>query len=53
MKALGWTHIMHECRHTFITRLDNAGANQICIQLIVVHQQNSVTSKVYTHKAYT
>lgn len=50
MKKLGWTHHLHECRHTFITRLDNAGANRTCINLIVGHAGNGVGEQVYTHK---
>ena len=40
----------HTCRHTFITRLDDLGANHVCIQLIVGHKNNDVTMDVYTHK---
>ena len=50
MKKLGWVHHLHECRHTFITRLDNAGANRVCINLIVGHVGNGVGERVYTHK---
>lgn len=50
MKRFDWIHHMHECRHTFITRLDNAGANKICIQQIVGHKGADVTDQVYTHK---
>lgn len=50
MKKLGWKHHLHECRHTFITRLDNAGANRVCINLIVGHAGTGVGEQVYTHK---
>lgn len=50
MKFLGWKHHPHECRHTFITRLDNAGANRVCINLIVGHAGEGIGEQVYTHK---
>lgn len=43
-------HHPHECRHTFITRLDNAGANKVCIDLIVGHASGTVGERTYTHK---
>lgn len=49
---LGWKHHPHECRHTFITRLDNAGANKVCVQKIVGHKGKDVTDQVYTHKTH-
>ena len=50
MKQLGWDHHLHECRHTFITRMDDAGANRVCIDLIVGHKSSHVGMSVYTHK---
>ena len=50
MKKLNMDHIPHECRHTLITRLDNAGANRISINLIAGHSSGSVGERVYTHK---
>ena len=50
LTKLNITHTPHECRHTFITRLDNAGANRVCIQQIVGHKGSDVTDQVYTHK---
>lgn len=52
MKKLDWNHHPHECRHTFITRMDNAGANKVCIQQIVGHKGSSVTDSVYTLKSH-
>lgn len=52
MKKLGWTHHLHECRHTFITRMDNVGANRTCIDLIVGHKSQNVGVSVYTHKSH-
>ena len=50
MEKLGWVHHLHECRHTFITRLDDVGANKVCVQKIVGHKGIDVTDQVYTHK---
>lgn len=43
-------HTPHDCRHTFITLLDNAGANQTTIKRLAGHALQDVTSKIYTHK---
>ena len=40
----------HECRHTFISRLDSAGANRRCIDLLAGHKSKEVGERVYTHK---
>lgn len=50
LTKLNINHVPHECRHTFITRLDNAGANRNCINLIVGHKGNNVGERIYTHK---
>lgn len=50
MQSLGMNHNPHEARHTFITILDNAGANKTSIQRLAGHSSRDVTSKVYTHK---
>lgn len=44
-------HTPHDCRHTFVTLLSNAGADEICIKRLVGHSSgNDVTEKIYTHK---
>lgn len=43
-------HTIHDCRHTFVSLLDSAGANPICIDRLVGHASKNITSKVYTHK---
>lgn len=50
MQSLDMNHTPHETRHTFITALDNAGANKTAIQRLAGHASRDVTSKVYTHK---
>ena len=50
MKDLGTDHTPHECRHTFRSKLDSAGANKVCIDLLMGHKSSSVGERVYTHK---
>ena len=50
MKALKLHHYPHDCRHTFATLLNNAGANPTSVKRILGHASKDVTEKVYTHK---
>ena len=50
MKQLKIEHTPHECRHTFRSRLDSAGANKRCIDLLMGHTSKDVGERVYTHK---
>ncbi len=50
MKKLQMKHTPHECRHTFRSRLDSAGANKVCIDKIMGHKSSDVGERVYTHK---
>jgi integrase len=50
MDEYGFQHLTHDCRHTFISKLDAAGANKVSIDRIVGHSSQSVGEKVYTHK---
>ncbi len=50
MKAWGMDHTPHECRHTFRTRLDGAGANQKCSDLLMGHVSKDTGNRVYNHK---
>ena len=43
-------HIPHDTRHTFISRLQTAAADHICIQRLVGHTSDNITDNVYTHK---
>ena len=40
----------HECRHTFESKLDSAGANRKCIDLMMGHKSKDVGNRVYNHK---
>ncbi len=51
MTKLGMNHLPHECRHTFRSKLDSAGANQTCIDLIMGHKSGNIGERVYTHKS--
>lgn len=53
MEQLGMDHKPHNCRHTFATRMDNAGANKLAIKRIMGHASKDITDKVYTHKDIT
>lgn len=52
LSSIGITtyHTPHDCRHTFISLLDSAGANPVCIDRLVGHASKSITTKTYTHK---
>lgn len=50
MGKLEMEHTPHECRHTFRSRLDSAGANKVCIDRIMGHKSKGTGERVYTHK---
>lgn len=50
MEQLEMNHTPHECRHTFATLMDNAGANNLARKRIMGHASSDITDKVYTHK---
>lgn len=50
MEHFNMDHTPHECRHTFRTRLDSAGANKKCIDMLMGHKSKEVGERVYTHK---
>ena len=50
MSGLHLEHTPHECRHTFRSLMDSAGANKRCIDLIMGHKSKDVGERVYTHK---
>ena len=39
----------HECRHTFRSRFDSAGANKRCIDLMMGYKSGDVGERIYTH----
>ncbi len=46
----GHTPTPHECRHTFETLLDGAGANRKCVDLLMGHVSKDTGNRVYNHK---
>lgn len=50
MKLMNIDRTVHECRHTFSTKLDSAGANRVCIDRLMGHSSKSTGERVYTHK---
>lgn len=54
MNKLNMKHLPHDGRHTFASLMDDAGANEVCIKLIMGHSmRNNVTKGVYTHKPHS
>ena len=50
MKTLNMDHTPHDCRHTFATRLNDAGGNATAIKKMIGHESFTMTEKIYTHK---
>jgi len=50
MEVISATKTPHEARHTFETRLDNAGGNRKCIDLLMGHKSKDTGNRVYNHK---
>ena len=50
MRHENMDHIPHECRHTFETLLDDAGANRKCIDMLMGHVSKDIGNRVYNHK---
>lgn len=50
MARLEMSHTPHECRHTFRSLLDSAGANKVCIDRMMGHKSQGTGERVYTHK---
>jgi integrase len=52
MNRLQMQHLPHDGRHTFASLMDDVGANEVCLKLIMGHSmKNDVTKGVYTHKS--
>ena len=47
---LGMNHRPHDTRHTFITLAKAAGVNEYVLKLIIGHEIDDITEKVYTHR---
>lgn len=44
-------HTPHDCRHTFASMLDSAGANKVTIKIMMGHSIQDITDGIYTHKS--
>ncbi|MBQ5316360.1 MAG: tyrosine-type recombinase/integrase [Oscillospiraceae bacterium] len=44
-------HLCHDTRHTFISLMQSAGADHVCLERIVGHSSKGMTDLVYTHKS--
>jgi integrase len=51
MEAHGMNHTPHECRHTFRSCLDSAGANRVAVNKIMGHSGADTGERVYAHKS--
>lgn len=52
MNKLGMKHLPHDGRHTFASLMDDVGANNVCIKLIMGHSmKGDITKGTYTHKS--
>lgn len=49
-ESIGMNHTTHDCRHTFRSKLDTAGANKVSVDLLMGHKSSDVGERVYTHK---
>lgn len=50
MDKLGMDHTPHDCRHTFATRCDLYGVNDLVVKLVLGHKVDDITKGIYTHK---
>lgn len=50
MNKLGMVHTPHDCRHTFATRCDLFGVNDLVVKLVLGHKVEDITKGIYTHK---
>ena len=50
MQLLDLTHTPHDCRHTFATRCDLYGVNDLIVKLVLGHKVDDITKGIYTHK---
>ena len=49
-QRLSMEHKPHDTRHTFITLAKEAGVDEYILKLIVGHEIDDITEKVYTHR---
>ncbi len=50
MNELNFNHTPYDGRHTFITKMKDAGADEYILKRIVGHSITDITEKIYTHR---
>ena len=50
MNQLDMEHTPYDCRHTFITKMKKANANEYLLKRIVGHSIKDLTERTYTHR---
>lgn len=50
MNKFNMKHVPYDCRHTFITKMKKANANEYLLKLIVGHSIKDITEGTYTHR---
>jgi len=50
MRKLKMDHKPHDTRHTFITNAKEAGVDEYMLKMIVGHEIEDITERVYTHR---
>ena len=50
MSEYNFHHTPYDCRHTFSTRMKQAGANEYIQKRIMGHVISDLTESVYTHR---
>ena len=50
MTEINFNHTPYDCRHTFVTKMKEAGTNEYILKLIVGHKINDITEGTYAHR---
>ena len=53
MTELKFNHTPYDCRHTFVTKMKKAGANEYILKLIVGHKLQKELILIEIYKNYT
>jgi len=48
MKSLGMNHTPHDCRFTFVSRMDELGAKDLLVKKAIGHSMGDITKDIYT-----
>lgn len=50
MQKLGMNHTVHDTRHTFVSMLGSAGANDVSLAKLAGHSDVSTSKNIYSHR---